>query len=288
MIKSSIIKRIILPFLGIILLFSTGWGYWFYSTLFIPSCGPKGLSKDDMTYFTQISDKFSHWLEETGAKLVVAGRRGQNLEKHGMHFSHLAFIKKEKKEWFAYHLLNECPSDKGELYKEDLTHFFKVTEPQHEVAVAVPESYIQDHISQFLDKEFSKKTFFQPAYSAVAHPYSYERQNSNGWILEVYTQALDYNVQTREEAFQFLQSQNYQPMTIEAGHIYQWLSKTFIPNISLEGHNKSELSKRKVAFHSAESVLNFISQTSRPISNCYQSFPLGGEHICKVSNPLKP
>lgn len=288
MLKQTIIRRIIFPIVVVTVLISTGWGYWFYSTLFIPSCGATTLKEEERQYFNQIGEKFSLWLDETGAKLVIAGRRGQNLEKHGMHYSHLAFIKKEAEGWFAYHLLNECPSDRGGLHKEALVHFFKVTKPQHEVAVVVPKPYIQAHLSLFLESELSNPSFFQPAYSAVAYPYAHERQNSNGWILEVYTQALDHRIRTREEAFLFLQAHNYQPMKLEAGHIYQWLSKTFIPNISLEGHSKKELAEGKVAFNSAESVLNFISQTSIPIPNCYEDFPLGGENVCEVFNPLKP
>ena len=281
------LKRTIAIVATVLILSSTGLLYSFYKTLLIPSCGKK-VTDEALLYYEKVGDQLEAWLDQTGETLAIIGRKGQDLEKHGMVYSHLAFVKKEAHGWFVYHLLNACPTDVGELHRENLAHFFKVTNAPHSVSIVIPERDIQAKLSTLLDNPDAIAPLFEADYSAVASPFNAITQNSNGWILEVYAKALDPNITTRRDAANFLRTADYQPMALYKGAFYQWVSKTFIPNITLKDHDAENLKAGRIEFNSAESVMQFIARKSLPISHCTAPFEAVHANACEVKNAPAP
>ena len=227
------------------------------------------------------------WLDGTGQTVVVLARRGQNLQRHGVTYSHAAYalFDEEVQAWRVHHLLNPQAWKKSAILNHSLLEFLSDNLYSLDVAAVIPEPAIQASLYVILKSEVKRCALHHPRYSAIAYPYCTRYQNSNGWLLENFAFAADKAANaTRAQAQAWLQAHAYAPSVIEVKPLTVARAKLFRENIEFDDHPPHLLQNNKLTVHTGDSVLAFIrnyaSQKAGRESNpdpmlwCYQLFEL--------------
>ncbi len=246
------------------------------------SCEPRDIKPQDVQKGLQASSSLEKELNKTDAKVIVIAREGQDLGKYDIKFSHAAFAVRSpgQSQWMVYHELNSCPKDKSTLYKEGLGLFFLDDPSSYHAAMVVPSKEIQEKLYHILTSP--NLPMHQDRYSLVAYPFSSQRQNSNGWPLEVFTvAAAEYPIYNRDDAQAWLQKQNYQPGTIRVSGVKQLFATLFVPNATIRDHPNEDASSGNLKFNSGDSVLTFISRYRDPSFQCPSAELVSGVCIIK-------
>jgi len=83
-------------------------------------------------------------LDDSGARVVLLARAGQDLSKYGLQWSHLGFAYKDEQAgaWRVMHKLNHCGSDHAALYRQGLGEFFLDNPHRYEAAFAPLRGYL--------------------------------------------------------------------------------------------------------------------------------------------------
>ncbi len=150
--------------------------------------------------------------------IALIARIGQDLSAQGLLYSHAAFAIADgdathPNDWHVTHLLNECGSDRGALYREGMLNFYLDSPLSYQSKIV----YLQPELEQQLLRALAAhhgKAVFEPHYSVIAKPYSKTRQNSTAWMLEVIAAASQPAPDSRAEASAVLRAQQYQADTI--------------------------------------------------------------------------
>lgn len=244
------------------------------------SCYSRHVDHDKAMALVPVATAFEEWLDQTGAQLVVAARRGQNFDRYGFEFSHAAFLKKEENGWFAYHLLNICPSDKGGLFKEGMLNFLAPATQNYRIAIVAPKPEIQAKLATLLDSKSERDSVFNPHYNAAAYPFGTEKQNSTNWLLEFFSKAVaDKPIHDRVDAIQWLQQDHYEPAVVDVGKMKQLFIDLVLPQMSTAGHPAEGTANNQFLISSADSALHYISRYSI-VPACDKKSETLGEKIC--------
>lgn len=268
------------------------------------SCGTDALSVEEMRQTFVVGKNLESALNGLRAEVVVMARSGQDLAKYGIEYSHAAFMVKEREGWNVYHLLNECPSSFGGLYQEGLGDFVipammkdQLSDTTSSIeqskaltfAFAIPPQKVQRALKSLLQDNSARNSVFERNYSAVANPFNLINQNSNGWLLELYTvaeaQTEGVKLTSREAAQKWLQAKNYQGSELPASILKQRLAAMVVGNISLKGHATSERYQGKLLINSGDSVLNYIAQKNQLMSCKHypKSQPADSQVYCELT-----
>jgi hypothetical protein len=159
------------------------------------------------------------WLDERNPGVAIIARRGQNLDEYGLRYSHAGFALKNPQTgaWTVLHMLNACGSDRSNLFENGLAEFFGDSLYSTEVAVSIPAAPIQAELLKVLAPQ-TRFLMHNARYSAVAYPFALKYQNSNGWVLETFANAVGQGELTgREQAQAVLRQMNYVPDIMAVG-----------------------------------------------------------------------
>jgi hypothetical protein len=216
-------------------------------------------------------------------KAVIIARRGQDLEKYGITFSHAAFAIKDRdgKGWSVYHDLNICGSDVSQLYEQGLAEFFADDLLSTQIAIAIPEPWLQDRLVQLLNNPAERARMHTKKYSAVAYPFARKYQNSNGWLLETYARAAsDDLLGDREDAQNWLKRQRYTPSVLHLGPMTRLGGRMFKANVAFDDHPGELRWNDSITANTADDVMRFVAKNSIPQPQCpHGAFPVA---VCIV------
>lgn len=226
--------------------------------------------------------KLTRTLDASGHNVVILARRGQDLEKYGLAFSHAGFAMKTDGKWSVYHELNTCGSATAKLYSQGLAEFFADDLLSQEAAVVVPAPWLQDRLAQLLTSKEETWRMFDGAYSAVAYPFSTRYQNSNGWLLETYARAAsDVMLPSREQAQAWLKVAGYQPSVIDVGTFTRLGGRMVKANVFFDDHPPELRWKGKITVNTGDAVLRFVARLGVPQAGCnHGAFP---DAVCMVA-----
>ena len=246
------------------------------------SCNVRAVSAQSAHLSAQAGNYLEQWLNNTQAKVAIIARYGQHLEHYNIVYSHAAFaVKGEDNRWQVYHLLNTCPKSTSYLYQEGLGLFLISNPKSYKVAVVIPQEAIQDKLRAIVSEPQGRSLMYDARYSAVSFPFSTLRQNSNGWILEIFAQAAAENeIKNRQQAQSWLKAQHYQPSVLRENALKQFIASLAVSNISLQGHPQELLQKKEIWVNSGDSVLNFVAEYALSVPDCQSDN--WKEHICIV------
>jgi hypothetical protein len=221
-------------------------------------------------------------LDASGQKVAIIARRGQNLEKFGLTFSHAGYAVKVQDEWVVYHALNLCGSATEKLFTQGLADFYAEALVSKETAVVVPEPWLQDRLAKLLTSKDEPFRMYHAAYSAVAYPYSTKYQNSNGWLLETYARATsDVMLPTRDEAQAWLKVAGYKPSVIDLGPLTRLGGRMFKANVFFDDHPSELRWSGKITVNTGDAVLRFVAQRAMVQPGCdHGAFPAA---VCLVA-----
>ena len=154
--------------------------------------------------------------------IALIARIGQDLSQHGLLYSHVGFAifdadQAHPGEWRVTHLLNDCGSDRGALYREGLLNFYQDSPLSYQSKVIFLKPQLEQQVIDAL-AEHNGKAVFEPRYSVIAKPHSKTRQNSTAWVLEVIAAASGAATDSRAEASAILRAHHYQADTIQISY----------------------------------------------------------------------
>ena len=150
--------------------------------------------------------------------IALIARIGQDLSAQGLLYSHVGFAigdgdASQPQDWHVTHLLNECGSDRGALYREGMLNFFLDSPLSYQSKLVFVTPELEQQLLYALAAHHGKAVF-EPRYSVIAKPFSKTRQNSTAWVLELIAAASQSAPDSRTEASAILQAQHYQADTI--------------------------------------------------------------------------
>lgn len=175
--------------------------------------------------------------------IALIARIGQDLSAHRLLYSHVGFVVAENeathpKNWLVTHLLNDCGSDHGALYREGMLNFYLDNPVSYQSKIVFLKPALELQVLRALAAH-NGKAVFEPRYSVIAKPYSKNRQNSTAWVLEVIAAASQPAVDSRAEASAILRAQHYQPDTIHIPYSLRIVGGLTRANAVFTDHNLS-------------------------------------------------
>lgn len=199
-------------------------------------------------------------LNKGNDEVVLLARMGQDLSEYGLTYSHLGYaVKKPDGQWVVVHKLNECGTAKAGIYEQSMTQFFLDDLYKFQAGVWRLHPEVQARLKpQLLGK--GSLAFHTPNYNMVAYPFSEQYQNSNGWVLEVLTQAIDPSIQNRTQALTWLQSKGFTPSTMKVGAFKRLGARVTKANITFEDHPSKARWSGQIQVVTVDSVEKFMAQ----------------------------
>lgn len=202
------------------------------------SCEEKSLSPDTFHLAMTTAEQTQQQLEQLGATVAIVGRVGQDLSKHGLRYTHagIAFHTPDGR-WRVAELLNDCGSDRAELWYDGLGTFFLDDMFAFDAVLLLPPPEQAKLLQARLQDGPLLRTMFSARYSLTAYPFATRYQNSNAWVLETLAAASSGNrLYTREQSQQWLQKNGYQPTELHLGMLTRLGGRMFKANVAFDDH----------------------------------------------------
>lgn len=212
----------------------------------------------------QLGQRVREQLESSGASMALVGRIGLNLSEFGQRYSHLGVALRDhvRNRWQVVHLFNPCGKAESEIQLQPLEKFYETELFEYEALVVLPSYANQGRLRNAFMQPASATSMHQKAYNLIAHPFRTEFQNSNQWILEMMTVALDTAGRTRDRAGaqRWLQAQGFEPTGVRIPNTRRTAARLFSPHVRFSDHTQDEYEKQTYLVVTVESITRFLSQ----------------------------
>lgn len=198
-------------------------------------------------------------LEQSGARVVLLARAGQDLSKYGLRWSHLGYAYRTAADapWRVLHKLNHCGSDQAGLYRQGLGDFFLEHPHRYEAAYVVLRADVQTALLPILVDDAALRRFHEPRYNLVAYPWATRYQQSNQWALETLAGALEPAAIDRKRAQAWLQLQGYTPTTLKLGPLTRLGARATMGHIAFDDHPNSRRFSDRIDTVTVDSVFGW-------------------------------
>lgn len=232
------------------------------------SCGESSLLKEDVVIkATTASQKMidaANLLSPDGSKVFLIGRRGQDLDEYKIKYSHGAYLMKNNNTWEVFHELNECSSDKSNLYNEGILNFFLDDLYKYDSIIISFDDKTNHSLKQILSDKDTLQQAHNPHYNLVSYPFSSKYQNSNGWLLEIMAQALANNenkqLHNHEEFIRYIQNIGYQPDTLNIGMFKRLGGRMFKANVAFDDQPFDQRMAGHIETYTFDGLFTFFKQ----------------------------
>lgn len=227
------------------------------------SCEQRPLSADSVARGMRLAERTAARLDQSGARVVVLARAGQNLSEYGLRYSHLglAYREGENRPWRVVHKLNQCGSARASLYRQGLGEFFLDDLWQYEAAVVVLAPAAQAALLDTLADNARVAQLDTPAYSMVAYPWSGRYQQSNQWAIETLAMAQDSGANTRERAQAWLRLKGYEPTTLRLSAPKRLGARLFAANVAFDDHPGEKRFSDRIETVTVDSVFRWLERS---------------------------
>jgi hypothetical protein len=228
------------------------------------NCEAVKLTARQMSAALELAARTSHWLDASGAQVVVLARAGQNLDQWGLKYSHLGFAyhDDDAKTWRVVHKLNQCGTDRAELYRQGLAEFYLDDLYRYEGAAVVLKPEIQKALLPLLKDNYQVAILHTRAYSMVAYPWAQKYQQSNQWALETLALAVEPSVTGRSRAQAWLQFKGYQPSVLNIGPFTRMGARVSRANVAFDDHPNEKRYAGRIETVTVDSVFNFLKASN--------------------------
>jgi hypothetical protein len=213
---------------------------------------------------TTLAEHTAARLDQSGARVVVLARDGQDLSEYGLRYSHLGFAYRESagKPWRVVHKLNQCDSAPASLYRQGLGEFFLDDHLwQYEAAVVVLAPEAQARLLPALVDNARIARLDTPAYSMVAYPWSERYQQSNQWAIETLALAEDPAADSRGRAQAWLRLKGYEPTTMHLSALKRLGARMFAANVAFDDHPDGKRFADRIETVTVDSVFRWLDRS---------------------------
>jgi hypothetical protein len=211
----------------------------------------------------ELAQKSSKALDESGARVAMIARVGQDLSKYHLKYSHMAFVWRPApgQPWSVIHELNQCGTANSSLFDEGLGNLFLDNMFSYQTMIVIPSAQTQDRLAAILAHGDMIKFHGRP-YNMLAYPFSTDFQNSNQWLLETLASAMaqDTTIANRSDAQAWLKLAGYRPTTLDVPMMTRLGADFFRANISFNDHPFGDRMAGHIDTVTVESVVNFVAR----------------------------
>lgn len=224
------------------------------------SCEERALTPEVFRQAMVTAEQTQQQLEQLGAPVAIIGRVGQDLSKYGLRYTHVgvAFHAADGR-WRVAELLNDCGSDRAELWYDGLGTFFLDDMFSFDAVLLLPPPELARQLLTRLQDGPLLRTMFSARYSLTSYPFATRYQNSNAWVLETLAAASNGNrLYTREQSQQWLQKNGYQPTELPLGTLTRLGGRMFKANIAFDDHPNELRYSGRIRTVTVDSIIQFF------------------------------
>jgi hypothetical protein len=176
-------------------------------------------------------------LDRRDEPIALLARVGTDLSKQGLVYSHVAVVQRESDspQWRVVHLLNECGTQRSEIYREGLVNFFADDLVRQDARIVWLRPAWQAALQQALGAGAARRVH-EPHYSLIARPGSMRYQNSTAWLLELIAAARGSSPYTRTNAHAELARWRFEPDVVRISYGKRVLGGLFGANTVFTDH----------------------------------------------------
>ena len=231
------------------------------------SCESKPLTLAVMEQALNLAVRTWRTLDDSGAKVVVLARAGQDLSKYQLRYSHLGLAYKTedadgKPVWRVLHKLNQCGAATADIYRQGLGDFFLDDLWRYQAAWIVPTPEVQDKLLALLRDESRALRLHEKSYNMVAYPWSTQYQQSNQWAMETLAMAVTAQdatpVSSRAQAQAWLQFKGFEPTTLKIGALTRLGARMTKANVAFDDHPNDKRFSDRIETVTVDSVFAWM------------------------------
>jgi len=227
------------------------------------ACAEAPLDATSVMRALELAQKSSQALDQSGARVALIARVGQDLSQYHLKYSHMAFVWRPApgQPWSVIHELNQCGTANSSIFDEGLGNLFLDNMFAYQTLIVIPSAQTQERMAAILSNGQALKFHGKP-YNMVAYPFSTEFQNSNQWLLETLSAAMaqDASIANRSEAQAWLKLAGYRPTTLNVPMMKRLGADFFRANISFNDHPFGERMAGHIDTVTVESVVSFVAR----------------------------
>ncbi|HEX8986626.1 MAG TPA: DUF2145 domain-containing protein [Rhodocyclaceae bacterium] len=225
-------------------------------------CEEVSASAGSMQKALELSHRVMDKLEESGARVALLARVGQDLTKYQLRFSHLGFVVRDHPDgkWTVVHDLNLCGTDASQLYVQGLGNFFSDDLFAYEAGILLLPDDMQARLAKVLVSTNRVMRLHERKYNVVAYPFSTLYQNSNQWALEVLASAMapEGDVATRAEAQKWLKEAGFEPTLLKIPALTRLGGRMFKASVAFNDHPDEFRWSDRIYVVTVDSVFDFL------------------------------
>lgn len=225
-------------------------------------CESRPLDVDTVRRSLELAERTARRLDESGARVVVLARAGQDLGRYGLTWSHMGFAYREEGgRWRVLHKLNHCGTAAGGLYRQGLGEFFLDRMFRYEAGFSVLAPEVQSRLLPVLRDNGSVMRWHVEAYSMVAYPWSLRYQQSNQWVLETLAAAAEPSIATRSQAQGWLRMRDYQPAMLRLSAIERLGARVTTAHIAFDDHPDAQRFTGRIETVTVDSAFEWLHRS---------------------------
>lgn len=196
----------------------------------------------DLALAASVAQHLDEMARRDGSKVFLIARAGQNLTEYGLRYSHFGIAYRDEAAldgrgaWRVVHKLNQCGSNRSELYRQGLAEFFSDGLYMHEAGVVAFRPEPAARIVGQLKDDLLLSTLHEQRYNMLAYPWSGPYQQSNQWALETLAMLIEPTVTDRAAARDWLRLNEYRPTTLQIGALKRLGARITMAHISFDDH----------------------------------------------------
>ena len=224
------------------------------------ACQPGKMSASNFIAAMTLADKTRAALDASRAQVALIARVGQDLSRHGLRYSHMAYVWRDnpKGRWTVVHELNQCGTARSALYQQGLGNFFLDDLFAYEALLVIPTAQSQARLAAMLASGTPLR-MHKARYNMLAYAFALDYQNSNQWVLETYAAASsELQISERAQAQAWLKLAGYRPLTVHVPAGQRLGARLFSANIAFDDHPFTRRAAGQIDTVTVESVVRFV------------------------------
>lgn len=227
-------------------------------------CTAQPLSVMQVERSVELAQSAEKQLNALNTDVAIIARAGQDLRQWQQRFSHIGIVYREQSKpgqttgWRVVHKLNNCGSDRANLYRQGLLEFFQ-DDPYEWVATIVPlnKKMSAAMLTVVADKRLLQR-MHERRYNMVAYPWATRYQQSNQWVLETIALAAEPGIRTRQQAQAWLKFKAYQPDRLHLSTFKRLGARITKANIAFDDHPSRLRFSNRIDTTTADSALRWL------------------------------
>jgi len=202
-------------------------------------------------------------LEKNPASVALLARHGTNLDKYGLHYSHVGFVVRDHADgrWTVVHLLNQCGTSHSDLYAQGLVNFFVDDLQSQDARIVWLKPELAERLSLLLNSR-AASSVFDPDYNVIARYDSRQYQNSTAWVLDMLSAAQlpTANFPQRSNAQALEKAQGFTPDVIHIDYGQRILGGLLSANTVFTDHSVGARLSGEYKVVTVRSIFRYLQQ----------------------------